>query len=81
MNTHDIDIELPAEFRSGNKALIKAAIEVLRHRRGEPVAWAHEEDLGSIISTKKKNAANATFFRYSIPLYATPQPAEGKGNE
>ncbi len=54
MNTHDIDIELPAEFRSGNdipvtqatikrermEEVIRDAIEADRKRRGEPSSLA-----------------------------------------
>ncbi len=57
MNIHNIDIELPAEFRSGNSVPVTVAtikrermeeilinsIEADRQRRGEPVAWRCED--------------------------------------
>ncbi|HWK69981.1 MAG TPA: hypothetical protein VNS29_03980 [Burkholderiaceae bacterium] len=71
MNTHDI--ELPAEFRSGNdipvtvatikrermEEILRAAIEADRQRRGEPVAEVYRAHYGNRMGNIGVNAVRA----------------------
>lgn len=83
MNTHDIDIELPAEFQSGNSIpverttitrermteILKDAIEADRKRSDEPVALAKDGNLFW-------RGDPVAWREFSGELYLAPQPDE-----
>ncbi len=82
MTTHDI--ELPAEFRSGNSVpvtvatikrermeeIIRAAIEADRKRGGEPVGYFYPWEL------ERSLKAYPNGFPGAVAVYAAPQPIE-----